>query len=243
MDITTYRSASVKNLGKAMLSVQEKLGPVIKNAENTFKSSKYATLPKVQEACLPILREFGLWLSQLTIASEPGSIYLVTRIVHLDSEEFQESHLIMPAPKNDPQGYGSALTYARRYALQVSVGIVCEDDDDGNKASQSMVGEDANANAAKGAAQNGKGASGQPRKRQPAKTGQPDPNQGPPIPETVKKAIAALPALNGVIYEAAQNDGKFYILAKGKTGDRKQMLRGAGFQPGKNSWFKLAEAA
>lgn len=237
MDITTYFSASVKNLGKAMLSVQEKLDPVIKNAENTFKSSKYATLPKIQEACLPILREFGLWLSQFTMATEPGSIYLVTRIVHLDSEEYQESHLIMPAPKNDPQGYGSALTYARRYALQVSVGIVCEDDDDGNKASQSITGE--NADAAKGANRT----NGQHRKQQPAKTGQPAPNQGPHIPETVKKAIAALPALNGVTYEAAQNDGKFYILAKGKTGDRKKMLQGAGFQPGKNSWYKLAEAA
>lgn len=243
METKTYYSASVKQLGTAMLAVQEELEPVVKNAANDFKSSRYATLPKIQEACLPILRKNGLWLSQFTLPCEPGFIYLVTRIVHLDSEEYQESHLIMPTPKNDPQGYGSALTYARRYALQVSVGIVCEDDDDGNKASQSMAGEDANADAAKGAARKGKGASGQARKQQPVKTGLPDPNQGPPIPETVKKAIAALPALNGVTYEAAQNNGKFYILAKGKTGDRKQMLRGAGFQPGRSSWFKLAEAA
>jgi hypothetical protein len=242
MEMSTYYSASVKQLGAAMLAVQEELEPVIKNAVNDFKSSRYATLPKVQEACLPLLRKYGLWLSQFTRPCEPGSIYLVTRIVHIESEEYQESHLIMPAPKNDPQGYGSALTYSRRYALQVSVGIVCEDDDDGNKASKSMAGE--NTDAAQGAARTGKGNAGKPKK-QPANTGQPGPNTGPDIPDSVKKSIASLPSLDGVTYEAAQNEGKFYILAKGKTNDRKQMLQGAGFQPGKqqNVWYKLAEAA
>ncbi|CAK7026894.1 MAG: hypothetical protein DELT_02610 [Desulfovibrio sp.] len=240
-ELTTYYSASVKHLGTAMLAVQEELEPVVKNATNDFKSSKYATLPKVQEACLPLLRKHGLWLSQHTRLSEPGSIYLVTRIVHLESEEFQESHLIMPAPKNDPQGYGSALTYARRYSVQVAVGVVCEDDDDGNKASQSMAGE--NSAPVQGqSVRAGKGATGQQKKPAP-KNGQTAPGTPEHIPETVQKVIAALPALNGVTYEAVKNDGKFYILAKGKTSDRKQMLQGAGFQPGKNSWYKLAEAA
>ena len=242
MEITTYCSKSLKHLGTAMLAVQEELEPVIKNATNDFKSSKYATLPKVQEACLPILRKHGLWLSQFTCTAEPGSIYLVTRIMHLESEEFQESHLIMPAPKNDPQGYGSALTYMRRYSLQVAVGVVCEDDDDGNKAGKSL--DDENKNAAPGSARGSRGSTGQNRK-QPAPAGQPAPNTGPNVPDIVKTAIASLPTLNGVTYEAVQNDGKFYILAKGKTNERKQMLHGAGFQPGKqqNVWFKLAEAA
>jgi len=241
MENITYYSASVKHLGPAMLKVQEELEPVVKNAVNDFKSSRYATLPKVQEACLPILRAHGLWLSQHTRVCEPGFIHLVTRIIHLESEEFQESHLIMPAPKNDPQGYGSALTYSRRYALQVSVGVVCEDDDDGNKASQGLDRENAaagNGNDAKA----GKGNSGQAKKQNNG-NGQGGPKPPRNIPETVQKAIASLPALNGVTYEAAQNEGKFYILAKGKTNDRKQMLKGAGFQPGKNSWYKLAEAA
>jgi hypothetical protein len=241
MEISTYYSASVKQLGTAMLAVQEELEPVVKNAANDFKSSRYATLPKVQEACLPILRKQGLWLSQYTRVCEPGFIYLVTRIVHLESQEYQESHLLMPAPKTDPQGYGSALTYSRRYALQVSVGLVCEDDDDGNKASQGLDAENAaagNGNAAK----SGKGCVG-PAKKQNSGNGQSGSKPPRNIPETVQKAIAALPALNGVTYEAAQNEGKFYILAKGKINDRKQMLKGAGFQPGKNSWYKLAEAA
>jgi hypothetical protein len=242
MEISTYRSPSVKHLGEAMLAVQDELAPVIKNATNDFKSSKYATLPKVQEACLPILRKHGLWLSQFTCTAEPGSMYLVTRIMHLESEEYQESHLLMPAPKNDPQGYGSALTYSRRYALQVAVGIVCEDDDDGNKAGKSLA--DENGAAAPGPTRARKGSNGQAGK-QPAPAGQPAPDTRPDIPDTVKTAIASLPALNGVIYEAAQSEGKFYILAKGKTNDRKQMLQGAGFQPGKqqNVWYKLAEAA
>lgn len=240
METTTYYSASIKQLGTAMLAVQEELDPVVKNAANDFKSSRYATLPKIQEACLPLLKKNGLWLSQFTLPCEPGFIYLVTRIMHLESEEFQESHLLMPAPKNDPQGYGSALTYARRYAMQVAVGIVCEDDDDGNKASQSLAGE-----AAQGAQPRGGKTSAAQSKKQAPENGQSAMDAPQNIPETVKKAIAALPTLNGVIYEAAQNKGKFYILAKGKTKDRKQMLQGAGFQPGKqaNVWYKLAEAA
>jgi len=241
MENITYYSASVKKLATAMLSVQESLEPVARNAENPFKSSRYATLTKVQEMCLPLLRKHGLWLSQFTLATEPGSIYLVTRILHVESEEFQESHLIMPAPKNDPQGYGSALTYARRYALQVSVGVVCEDDDDGNKASQGLDAEKAAAGNGNGS-RTGKSNGGQAKKQNTGNSqGDSKPLQN--VPESIQKAIAALPPLNGVTYEAAQNEGKFYILAKGKTNDRKQMLKGVGFRPGKNSWYKPAEAA
>ena len=241
MENITYYSTSVKQLGPAMLAVQEELEPVVKNATNDFKSSRYATLTKVQEACLPILRKHGLWLSQYTRVCEPGYIYLVTRIVHLESEEYQESHLLMPAPKTDPQGYGSALTYSRRYALQVSVGVVCEDDDDGNKASQGLDAENAAAGNGNGS-KTGRGNGGQAKKQN---SGNSQGGSKPPqnVPDSVQKAIAALPALNGVTYEAAQNEGKFYILARGKTNDRKQMLKGVGFRPGKNSWYKPAEAA
>lgn len=241
MEITTYYSESVKKLGAAMIAVQEELEPVVKNAANDFKSSRYATLTKVQEACLPILRKHGLWLSQHTRVCEPGYIYLVTRIIHLESEEFQESHLLMPAPKTDPQGYGSAMTYSRRYSLQVAVGVVCEDDDDGNKASQELDRENAAAGNGNGT-KTGKSNAGQAKKQN---NGNGQGGSKPPqnIPDSVQKVIASLPALNGVIYEAAQNEGKFYILAKGKTNDRRQMLKGAGFQQGKSSWYKLAEAA
>ena len=54
---------------------------------------------------------------------------LVTKLVHAESGEWQKSLLVMPLSKTDPQGYGSALTYARRYGLSALVGIVTEDDD------------------------------------------------------------------------------------------------------------------
>lgn len=242
---TAYHSPSILEYGKAMLKVQEALEPVIKNAETAYKTVKYAyaTLNKVLEACLPILRANELWLSQYSLPSEPGSIYLVTRIVHIPSGEFQESHLIMPAPKGDPQGYGSALTYARRYDLQVAVGIVCEEDDDAKKASEAIAGEAPDA-AQGNTPRNGKGTPA--RSKQPQRKEQAQPQSGQDIPESVLNAIAGLPELNGVKYEAALEKGQYYILAKGKTGDRKQMLEGAGFHPGKNPnqvWYKLAEAA
>ena len=58
-----------------------------------------------------------------------NTLGLVTKLVHIASGQWQSSLLVMPLPKNDPQGYGSALTYARRYGLCALVGIVTEDDD------------------------------------------------------------------------------------------------------------------
>jgi hypothetical protein len=58
----------------------------------------------------------------------------VTKLVHAESGQWQSSLMVMPLPKNDPQGYGSALTYARRYGLATLVGLVSEIDDDAEAA-------------------------------------------------------------------------------------------------------------
>lgn len=56
---------------------------------------------------------------------------LVTKLTHAESGQWQSSLMVMPLPKADPQGYGSAMTYFRRYALSALIGIVTEEDDDG----------------------------------------------------------------------------------------------------------------
>jgi hypothetical protein len=69
---------------------------------------------------------------QVPVAVEAGHLGLMTKLVHGESGQWQSSLMVMPLPKNDPQGYGSALTYARRYGLATLVGLVSETDDDGD---------------------------------------------------------------------------------------------------------------
>ena len=121
----------ITNLAKAMLEVQRAVRPACKDKLNDFTHSRYATLNSVMEACGEALINAGIWVTQYPVPVEGnGSLLgLVTKLVHAESGEWQESLLVMPLPKTDPQGYGSALTYARRYGLSSMIGLVTEDDD------------------------------------------------------------------------------------------------------------------
>ena len=127
----TMCSDKITNLAKAMLEVQKQLRPALKDSYNGFTQSKYATLNSVMEACSEALIDNGIWVTQYPVPVEgDGSLLgLATKLVHAESGEWQESLLVMPLSKTDPQGYGSALTYARRYGLSSMVGLVTEDDD------------------------------------------------------------------------------------------------------------------
>lgn len=126
-----FCSEKITNLAKAMLKVQKQLRPALKDNYNGFTQSHYATLNSVMEACGEALINAGIWVTQYPVPVDGGdsNLGLVTKLVHVESGEWQESLLVMPLPKADPQGYGSALTYARRYALSAMVGLVTEDDD------------------------------------------------------------------------------------------------------------------
>ena len=128
-------STEITELAEAMIQVQQTLSPALKDAENTFTNSRYATLHSVMNACRDALLEHGIWLTQYPVSVETNQLGLVTKIVHAETGQWQTSLLTMPLPKNDPQGYGSAMTYARRYGLAALIGIVAENDDDGEMAS------------------------------------------------------------------------------------------------------------
>ena len=123
-------SEKVTSLAKAMIQVQKKLRPAVKDNYNGFTQSRYATLNSVMEACGETLIDAGIWVTQYPVPVDgDGKLGLVTKLVHAESGEWQESLIVMPLAKNDPQAYGSALTYARRYGLSSIVGLVTEDDD------------------------------------------------------------------------------------------------------------------
>lgn len=98
---------------------------------------KYADLTSVIEAIKPALIKHGLFFTQRPEPSENG-VTVETVIGHASGEEMSLGKLFVPANKNDAQGFGSALTYARRYALVTAFGVPVEDDD-GNAASNASA--------------------------------------------------------------------------------------------------------
>jgi hypothetical protein len=119
-------------LAKAMCKAQAALAPVLKDKTNPAFRSKYADLGAVLEAILPAFNANGLSLIQAP--SNDGTLVGVTTFVMHESGEWFETTLRMRPVKPDPQGVGSAITYARRYAALAVAGAAPEDDD-GNAAS------------------------------------------------------------------------------------------------------------
>lgn len=120
---------------KALLKVQEKLEPVKKDGYNDHFDSKYAGLKATVAACRPLLVANGFVVVQTFSPSTPGTILITTELMHVSGES-KSSDLLLPLTRNDPQAVGSAITYGRRFGLAAIVGVVPDDDDDGNAASK-----------------------------------------------------------------------------------------------------------
>jgi len=127
------QSPEIDKLAGAIVRAQVKLMPAKKDATNPFFHSKYADLSSVWTALLPFRNE-EIAITQSPMESPDGHILLETQLTH-SSGQWMRSCLKMRVAKDDPQGAGSALTYARRYALGCMTGLVTEEDDDGNSAS------------------------------------------------------------------------------------------------------------
>lgn len=126
------KSDSIAKLAMAMTKAQSMVGIAIKNAVNPHLKNRYADLGAVWDAVMPALQANELSVLQLPAPSEDGRLHLETLLMH-SSGEWLSSTLVMPLAKADPQGYGGALTYARRYALAALMGVT-QDDDDGERA-------------------------------------------------------------------------------------------------------------
>jgi hypothetical protein len=123
-----------KSIATALASAQAKMGKALKSANNPHFKSKYADLASVTDACLPALNEAGIAVIQPTTDDDSGR-YVETVLIHGESGETLKCRVPLIVSKQDMQGYGSAVTYARRYGLMSMAGIAPEDDD-GNAASK-----------------------------------------------------------------------------------------------------------
>lgn len=124
----------MKNIAAALVKAQKGFAPALKTSTNPHFKSKYVSLDGCIEAVIDSLNSNGIALIQPTHECESG-VTVETLFVHESGETMSGGKLHVPAAKNDPQGYGSALTYARRYSLMAACGIAPEDDD-GNAASR-----------------------------------------------------------------------------------------------------------
>lgn len=124
----------MKNIAAALVKAQKAFGPALKTNTNPAFRSKYADLSACVEAVIDALNNNGIALIQQTHECENGVI-VETTFLHESGETLSSGKLHVPATKHDAQGYGSALTYARRYSLMAACGIAPEDDD-GNAASK-----------------------------------------------------------------------------------------------------------
>ncbi len=124
---------TVYELAMALLKVQNQLHGVKRDASNPFFKSKYATLQSTWEACREALQDAGLAISQ-TIHRDNG-VYLRTRLLHV-SGQFIDSECPLLMKEESMQALGSAVSYARRYSLAAIVGLVIDEDDDGEAATR-----------------------------------------------------------------------------------------------------------
>jgi len=125
------QSEVINELAAALSKAQGEMQAAIKDKINPFFKSSYADLGSVWDAARPVLSKYGLCVIQTTeIIADGSKIILVTTLAHT-SGQWVKSYLPLNPSKNDSQGIGAAITYLRRYSLSAIVGVVCDEDDDG----------------------------------------------------------------------------------------------------------------
>lgn len=125
-------SDKINELAESLAAAQPKIGIAIKNAVNPHLKNRYADLGAVWDACSDALKSCGLAVVQMPQPSDDGKLHLETILIH-KSGQWISGVAVVPIAKQDAQGYGATLTYARRYGLAALLGIT-QDDDDGERA-------------------------------------------------------------------------------------------------------------
>lgn len=128
-------SESIKELASALSKAQGQIKGALKDSSNPFFKSKYADLSSVVEAIREAWSDNGLSYVQCIESSDKSEVSIETVILHSSGEWMACGVLSLPVSKHDAQGFGSAMTYARRYSLSAASGVAPEDDD-GNAATK-----------------------------------------------------------------------------------------------------------
>lgn len=124
----------MNELAKSLVKAQAAMSHAAKDSKNPHFKSAYSSLASVIDAVRPALSANGLSFVQClhsasTHPSFDGGVAVETVLIHESGEQLSCGTLFIPASKQDAQGYGSAISYAKRYSLQSALGIASEDDD------------------------------------------------------------------------------------------------------------------
>ena len=130
------KSETIIELSKAFAKMQMELEQPLKNANNPFFKSKYVPLENVVDSITRASSKHGLSFTQFPSSDENGNVTVGTMVMHESGEWIEYDPICLKPVKNDPQAVGSAITYAKRYALSAIFGITSDNDDDGNEATQ-----------------------------------------------------------------------------------------------------------
>lgn len=127
MTFTLRMSSTIGKLMEAMALAQLEMDPAIKDSQNPHFRNNFASLASCMRSMKP-LHKNGIAVMQPPQVAPPGRVRVITFVGH-SSGEWMCGELEMPVTKNDAQGSGSALSYARRYCLQSTIGLATDDDD------------------------------------------------------------------------------------------------------------------
>jgi len=116
----------------ALIEAQKAITHASKDGKNPYFKSDYATLEEVITTVKPPLNDNGVMFQQVCHPSDVG--VCVETVFYGHGAELRTGQFTVPADKRDPQGFGSALTYAKRYSLSMACGIGHQKDDDAETA-------------------------------------------------------------------------------------------------------------
>lgn len=130
------KSETIALLAAAFVKAQPEVKTALMDSTNPFFKSKYADLGSVWDAVRDALSKNGLAVTQFpdAIGGEPA---LTTCLIHESGQWIEAIYPLAVSTKDEnAQGFGSAITYARRYGLAAVMGVIADTDDDGNAASK-----------------------------------------------------------------------------------------------------------
>lgn len=122
-----FKSDNLKELPAAFIALQHDLKPIKEDAQGN--RSKYASLTAVMKGIQPHLTEHGFVLFHTMRDGGANSARMETVLMHKSGEYISSTIEVPIAKPNDPQAYGSAMTYGRRYSIMALLGLVTDDDD------------------------------------------------------------------------------------------------------------------
>lgn len=132
-------SPTIGNIATSLVKFNGEVETISKDAKNPHFKNTYASLDNIVEEIRPLLFKHGITVMQIP-SGDGETVSMKTMLLHESGEWMESEPLCMKPVKNDPQGVGSCITYARRYSLCSMLNLSTGDDDDGNDASHPQKG-------------------------------------------------------------------------------------------------------